>query len=281
MLAPVVQSREDHDEDSQLSLKQVTAILQEVRWILHTRGIHACRPSTPRFCPQLQSSPALQAAWERLHTGYWKDVPLAWRGAYALACIMASMPACLPEAPPAAIPPAEPCCAQPCNGGTVEAAACAHSSGSSGGARQLASAVVSSASEVAHDALLAGADADADSMLAALLAHAEELHVGSKAGEVPDMAPLASAWPAWKGMASTAHARLGKAMKELDLGAMMGGHLFRQWLDRAIDLVMEQQAQLTWLLEALQRQQQTLEQPSIQQHAGWVDLVHPFHLAPS
>lgn len=26
-------------------------------------------------------------AWEQLHTGYWKDVPCAWRNLYALTCI--------------------------------------------------------------------------------------------------------------------------------------------------------------------------------------------------
>jgi hypothetical protein len=45
-------------------------------------------------------------------------------------------------------------------------------------------------------------------------------------------------------------------MKNLDLAAMMGGHLFRPWLDRAVELVMAQHAQLSWLLKALQQQQQ-------------------------
>jgi len=33
---------------------------------------------------------AQKAAWEKLHTGYWKDVPQEWRDAYGLACLLAA-----------------------------------------------------------------------------------------------------------------------------------------------------------------------------------------------
>jgi len=42
-------------------------------------------------CSPTGSIGRLQAAWEKLHTGCWKDVAPAWRDAYALACLLRAL----------------------------------------------------------------------------------------------------------------------------------------------------------------------------------------------
>ena len=198
----------------------------------------------------------VQMAWERLHTGNWKDVPLAWRDAYALACTLVALPAGVLE--PAC--PAAPAAADASAVGApsvTAAPAATEATASHPGSAGLGSRAIPCPLP----------DPGAEGGLAALHACALQQHAGSRAGG-PDLAPAPAVSMEWEGSVRAAREGTAAALRELDLGAMMGGSLFRPWLDRAIELLVEQHQRLAWLHEWLQQQQQQqqhMEQDSSKQ----------------
>ena len=186
-----------------------------------------------------------QMAWERLHTGNWKDVTLAWRDAYALACILVALPAAALDY--------FPCPAAPAAAGASAVDAC-----SVGPAELVASEPPGSAgegSQAKHMHACPPPEPGAEGDLAALHAYAMQQRAGSRAGG-PDLALAPAALAEWEGRARAAREGTGAALRDLDLGAMMGGGLFRPWLDRAIEVLLGQHLRLAWLLEWVQQQQQ-------------------------
>ena len=209
-------------------------------------------------CKCLYDGAALvQMAWEQLHTGNWKDVALSWRDAYALACILVALPAAVLEASSAPLPAAADASAADACAVTAAPAAAEVVQASAPAPPGLGSQAEPNR---ACDLPEPGADGD----LAALHAHALHLHAGGRAGRAggPDLALAPVALREWEGRVQTAMEDTAAALKQLDLGAMMGGSLFRLWLDRAIDLLVGQHQSVAWLLGLLQQQQHHREQGS-------------------
>ena len=191
-----------------------------------------------------------QMAWERLHTGNWKDVPLAWRDAYALACTLVALPAAALDYIPC---PAAPAAA----GASTVVDACSAPLQAPGPAETVASQPgsedIGSQAECMH--ACPPPEPGAEGGLAALHAHALQQRAGSRAGG-PHAALAPAALAEWEGRARAAREGTGAALRELDLGAMMGGSLFRPWLDRAVEVFLGQHLRLAWLLEWVQQQLQ-------------------------
>jgi hypothetical protein len=196
-----------------------------------------------------------QAAWEKLHTGCWKDVHSAWRNAYALACLLHALVrlfgtctaaggqllACAPApAEQYSRENLEHCHEQSNRQQQVEHT---HNNGVLRGANVPPSRLVNELNDSKPCQGAHSTEAHSASQLQGL----RESRVTDEQARPPDeqqsleTAPEQLARGQEHSSRSPAGTVIEEAMRELDLGLMMGGLSFREHLHDAMAL-----AQRTW-----------------------------------
>ena len=185
----------------------------------------------------------MQAAWEKLHTGCWKDADPTWRNAYSLACLLralvmlsgacAALPAESPRLCSKAAPKSQQSRAVSSQGPPQEDAPCAGNTAPGGSQPEWTAAEPARVSTVQHRGALSLGRTDCVGMPAGALPSA----AACSAADTP--APVhacTSDRQTFNGQAAEAQhmpnggsygvpeaGAIEAAMRELDMGLMMGG----------------------------------------------------------
>ena len=184
----------------------------------------------------------MQAAWEKLHTGCWKDVEPAWRDAYALACLLRALVRLsrLHVSPPAVSKP-------PCSAAASDSLLRVSQSQSKH-LQQTGEQVDTHGRTASTE----GQHAELESLAAEPLRGRQQpsstLHCGKVLREDPSKPVRTGGRPEEHtetqdgNTGSPAGRAIEAAMRELDLGIMMGGHTYQDSLHAAVAI-----AQKAWI----------------------------------
>ena len=180
----------------------------------------------------------MQAAWEKLHTGCWKDVEPAWRDAYALACLLRALVrlSWLHVSPPAV---SEARCSR------APAQSLPSSSDRAPQPEKLKQTgeqvdIIGNAANT--EAQPAAIDTPAAQVLTSRQESSSEPPYWATAerrrgnGERADISSDQHAGVHGRASATAADGAVQEAMRELDLGIMMGGHTYQESLHAAMTI---------------------------------------------